>query len=159
MKFIYSFSWIRCFFGLIICNLLFSVRFVRICNTFCDFNDRNTVESGTMFAPRLCFNGEMQRYITFIELYTFLDKDFSTLIENGNNFQFSQAVCATSTGKLICFKPREIAITFLSLYKFPVVALFVSFLDIIDFFLMGTNIIIPYPSFVCKTVTLVDWHW
>ena len=23
-----------------------------------------------MFAPRLCFNGEMQRYITFIELYT-----------------------------------------------------------------------------------------
>jgi len=47
----------------------------------------------------------------------------------------------------------------ISLYKFPVMALFVSFLDIIDFFLMGTKIIIPYPSFVCKTVALVDGHW
>jgi hypothetical protein len=101
----------------------------------------------------------MQRYTTFIELYTFLDKDFSTLITNGNSFQFSQAVCAKSTGKLICFKPREISIMLISLKKFPVVALFVSFLDIIDFFLMGTKIIIPYPSFVCKTVVLVDGHW
>ena len=33
----------------------------------------------------------MQRYTTFIEFYTCLDNDFSTLIENGNNFQFSQA--------------------------------------------------------------------
>ena len=106
---------IRCFFGLIICNLLFSVRFVRICNIFCDFNDRNTVKLGTIFAPRLCFSGEMQRYTTFIEIYTCLDKDFSTLIENGNWFQFSQAVCAKSTGKLTCFKPREISIMLISL--------------------------------------------
>ena len=107
MKFIYSFSWVRCFFGLIICNLLFSVRFVRICNIFCDFNDRNTVKSGNIFAPMLCFHGEMQRYTTFIELYTFLDKDFSTLIENGNSCQFSQAVCAKSTGKPTCYKRRK----------------------------------------------------
>ena len=100
MKFIYSFSWIRCFFGLIICNLLFSVRFVRICNIFCDFYDRNTVKSGKMFAPRLCFTVKCKGK----------DKDFSTLIENGNSFQFSQAVCAKSTGKLTCFKPREISI-------------------------------------------------
>jgi hypothetical protein len=115
VKFIYSFSWIRCFFGLIICNFLFYVRFVRICNIFCDFNDRNTVKSGNIFAPRLCFNDEMQRYTTFIEIYTGLDKDFSTLIENGNSFQFSQAVCAKLTGKLTCFKPREISIMLISL--------------------------------------------
>ena len=159
MKFIHSFSWIRCFFGLIICNLLFSVRFVRICNIFCDLNDRNTVKSGNIFAPRLCFHGELQRYTTFIELYTLLDKNFSTLIENGNSFQFSQAVCAKSTGTLICFKPREISIMLISLKQIPVMALFVSFLDIIDFFLMGTKIIIPYPSFVCKMVALVGGHW
>jgi hypothetical protein len=50
----------------------------------------------SIFTPRLCFSGEMQRYTTFIEFYTCLDNDFSTLIENGNNFQFSQAVCAKS---------------------------------------------------------------
>jgi hypothetical protein len=115
VKFIYSFSWIRCFFGPIICHLLFSVRLVRICNIFCDFNDRNTVKSGNIFAPRVCFHGEMQRYTTVIELYTFLDKDCSTLIENGNSFQFSQAVCAKSTGKLTCFKPWEISIMRISL--------------------------------------------
>jgi hypothetical protein len=42
----------------------------------------------------------------FFQIYTFLDSDFSTLIENHNNFQFSQAVCAKSTGKLTCFKPN-----------------------------------------------------
>jgi hypothetical protein len=88
---------------------------VRICNIFCDFNDRNTVKSGKIFAPRLCFNDEMQRYTTFIEFYTGLDKNFSTLIENGNSFQFSQAVCAKLTGKLTCFKPREISIMLISL--------------------------------------------
>jgi len=46
----------------------------------------------------------MQRYSPFIEFYTFLDSDFSTLIENRNNFQFSQAVCAKSSSKLICFE-------------------------------------------------------
>jgi hypothetical protein len=98
------------FFDPIICHLFFSVRFVRICSIFCDFNDRNTVKLGNIFAPRLCFHGEMQRYTTFIKLYTFLDKDFRTLIENGNSFQFSQAVCAKSTGKLTCVKSREISI-------------------------------------------------
>jgi hypothetical protein len=51
---------------------------------------------------------EKRKLQNFIELYTFLDKDFSTLIENGNSCQFSQAVCAKSTGKPTCFKPREI---------------------------------------------------
>ena len=80
-----------------ICHLLFSVRFVRGCNIFCDFNDGNTVKSGNIYTPRLCFRDEMQRYTTFIELYTCLGNDFSTLIENGNTIQFSQAVCAKST--------------------------------------------------------------
>ena len=57
-----------------------------------DFNDCNTGKSGNIYTPRLCYNGEMQRYTTFIEFYTCLDNDFNTLIENGNNFQFSQAV-------------------------------------------------------------------
>ena len=105
-----SFSWIRCFLSPIICHLLLSVRFVRIWSILCDFNDRNTVKTGNIFLPRLCFKGEMQRYTTVIEFYTFFDNDFSTLIENVNNFQFSQAVCAKSKGKLTCFKPREISI-------------------------------------------------
>ena len=69
-------SWIPCFFGPIICHLLFSVRFVRICNIFCDFNDRNTVKTGNIFTPRLCFKGTQ---LSFIEFYTFLDNDFSSL--------------------------------------------------------------------------------
>jgi hypothetical protein len=36
----------------------------------------------------------------FFQIYTFLDSDFSTLIENHNNFRFSPAVCAKSSGKL-----------------------------------------------------------
>ena len=40
----------------------------------------------------------------FFQIYTFLDSDFSTLIENHNHFQFSQAVCAKSSGKLTLFK-------------------------------------------------------
>jgi hypothetical protein len=43
-------------------------------------------------------------------MYTFLDSDFNTLIENRNNFQFAQDVCAKSSGKLTCLKPREISI-------------------------------------------------
>ena len=46
----------------------------------------------------------------FFQIYTFLDSDFSTLIENLNNCQFSQTVCAKSSGKLTCLKPREISI-------------------------------------------------
>ena len=38
----------------------------------------------------------MQRYKTFIEFYTFLDSDFSTLIENRNSSQCSQVVYAKS---------------------------------------------------------------
>jgi hypothetical protein len=34
----------------------------------------------------------------FFQIYTFSDSDFSTLIENRNNFQFSQAVCAKYRG-------------------------------------------------------------
>jgi len=52
----------------------------------------------------------MQRYKTFIEFYTFLDSDFSTLIENRNSSQCSQVVYAKSTGKLTCLKLREILI-------------------------------------------------
>ena len=104
-----SFYWIRCFFGPMICHLLFSVG---VCNIFCDFNEGNTVKSGNIYTPRLCFSGEMQRYTTFIEFYTCLDNDFSTLIENGNNFQFSQAVCAKSSVKLTCLKLREISYPF-----------------------------------------------
>jgi hypothetical protein len=58
-----------------------------------------------MFAPRLCFTVKCKGK----------DKDFGTLIENGNSFQFSQAVCAKLTGKLTCFKPREISIMLISL--------------------------------------------
>jgi hypothetical protein len=32
----------------------------------------------------------------FLQISTFLDCDFSTLIENGNNFEFSQDFCAKS---------------------------------------------------------------
>jgi len=46
----------------------------------------------------------------FFQIYTFLDSDFSTLIENRINFQFSQTVCAKSSSKLTCLKPREISI-------------------------------------------------
>ena len=47
----------------------------------------------------------------FFQIYTFLDSDFSTLIEYRNNFKFSQDFCAKSLGKLTCLKPREISIT------------------------------------------------
>jgi hypothetical protein len=47
------------------------------------------VKSGNIFAPRLCFNGKGTTLLLSFTL--FLDKDFSTLIENGNSFQFSQA--------------------------------------------------------------------
>jgi len=57
----------------------------------------------------------MQRYTTFIVFYTLLDSDLSTLIENNFYFQFSQAVCAKSSGKLICLKPQEISIMFIPL--------------------------------------------
>jgi hypothetical protein len=51
----------------------------------------------------------------FFKIYTFLDNDFSTLIENRNNFRFSQAVCAKSSGKLTCLKPREISVMLIPL--------------------------------------------
>ena len=66
--------------------------------------------------------------------------NFSTLKENRNNFQFSQAVCAKSSCKLTCLKPREISIMLISLYKCPVVTSFVSFLNVIDFFFVRTKI-------------------
>jgi hypothetical protein len=45
----------------------------------------------------------------FFQISTFSDSDFSTLIEHGSNFQFTQDFCAKSSGKLICLKPREIS--------------------------------------------------
>ena len=63
----------------------------------------------------------------FFQIYTFLDSDFSTLIENLNNCQFSQTVCAKSSGKLTCLKPREISIMVIPLKKYPVATSFVSF--------------------------------
>ena len=46
----------------------------------------------------------------FFQIYTSLDSDFSTFTENRNNFQCSQDVCAKSSDKLTCLKPREISI-------------------------------------------------
>jgi hypothetical protein len=46
----------------------------------------------------------------FFQSSTFLYCDFSTLIENGNNFQFSQDCCAKSSGNLTCLNPWEISI-------------------------------------------------
>jgi hypothetical protein len=51
----------------------------------------------------------------FFQIYTFLDSDLSTLIEHRINFQFSQTVCAKSSGKLTCLKPREISILLIPL--------------------------------------------
>ena len=45
----------------------------------------------------------------FFQISTFSESDFSTLIDHGNNFQFTQDFCAKSSGKLTCLKPREIA--------------------------------------------------
>ena len=56
------------------------------------------------------YNDLSKGHNLFFQIYTFLDSDFSTLIENRNNFQFSQVVCAKSSGKLTCLKPREISI-------------------------------------------------
>ena len=57
----------------------------------------------------------MQRHTTFIKFYTFLDSDFSILVEIPNNFQFFQGVFVKSSGKLTCLKPREISIMLISL--------------------------------------------
>ena len=46
----------------------------------------------------------------FFQISTFLDCDFSTLIENGNHFEFSQEFYAKSSGKLTWLKPWEISI-------------------------------------------------
>jgi hypothetical protein len=61
------------------------------------------------------YNDLSKGHNLFFQIYTFLDSDFSTLIENRNNFQFSQAVCAKSSGKLTCLKPREISIMLIPL--------------------------------------------
>jgi hypothetical protein len=75
--------------------------------------------------------------ILFFHIYTFLDSDFSTLIENRNNFQFWQDFCVKS-------------------WLFPFTN-FMSFRRLrLFFFFIGTNIIIPYSFFVCKTVGWVD---
>jgi hypothetical protein len=48
--------------------------------------------------------------IASFQIYTFLDSDVSTLLENRNNFQFTQDSCAKLSGKLTCLKSREISI-------------------------------------------------
>ena len=80
-----------------------------------------------------------------------MDSDFSTLIENRNNFQFSQAVCAKSSGKFTCFKTaRNINRAYfpLKISCRDVVRVISSFSE--------KKIIIPYPFFVYKTVGRVD---
>ena len=74
------------------------------------------------------------------------------MIENRNNFQFSQAVCAKSSGKLTLFKTAgNINPAYSPLKKNPVVTSFTSFL-----LFYGSKINIQYPFFVCKTVGRVD---
>ena len=88
----------------------------------------------------------------FFQIYTCLDSDFSTLIENRIIFQFSQAVCAKSSGKLTCFKTA-------GNINYAYSPLKISCRDVvgvISSFFMGTKIIIPYPFFVYKTVGRVD---
>ena len=48
--------------------------------------------------------------IASFPIYTFLDSDVSTLIYNRINFQFSQDICAKSSGKLTCLNHRGISI-------------------------------------------------
>ena len=67
------------------------------------------------------------KVLTFVEIYTFLDSGFSTLIEYRNDFKFSEDFCTKSLCKLTYLKPREISILYLPLYKYPVVTSFVSF--------------------------------
>jgi hypothetical protein len=57
----------------------------------------------------------------FFQIYTFLDSDFSTLIEYRNNLKFSQDFFAKSLSKLSCLKPREISIIVIPLKTYPVV--------------------------------------
>jgi hypothetical protein len=53
----------------------------------------------------------------FFQIYTFLDSDYNALIENRNNFQFSQEVCPKSSGKRTCLKPQEISIMVIPILK------------------------------------------
>ena len=89
----------------------------------------------------------------FFQISTFSDSDFSTLIEHGNNFQFTQEFCAKSSGKLICLKPREISFMVIPLYKYSVLTSFVSFLL---FWGEKDNHTI---LFVCVQNGLADGHW
>ena len=65
---------------------------------------------------------------TFFQIDTFLDSDFSTLMENRNRFHFSEDFCAKSSCKPTCWKQREISNMVIPLLKSPVVTSFVSFL-------------------------------
>ena len=74
------------------------------------------------------------------------------MIENRNNFQFSQAVCANCSGKLTLFKTAgNINPAYSPLKKTLVVTSFASFL-----LFYGSKVNIPFPFFVCKTVGRVD---
>ena len=57
----------------------------------------------------------------FFQIYTFRDSD-------RNNFQFAQDVCAKSSGRLTCLKPRKYESWLFSFKQYPVVTLFVPFL-------------------------------
>ena len=84
--------------------------------------------------------------IPFFHIYTFLDSDFSILIENRNNVQCCQYVCVKSfktAGNINHgYSPLRISCR--------------DVVRVIFFFFMGTKIIIPYSFFVCKTVGWVD---
>ena len=79
----------------------------------------------------------------FFQISTFLDCDFSTLIENGINFEFSQELCAKSSGKLTCLKRGKF-----QSWLFPFKNI-LSWRRSCHFFLfIGTKITKPY-SFLC----------
>ena len=59
----------------------------------------------------------MQRSQLFFQIYTFLDSDFSTLIEYRNNLKLSQDFCAKSLGEHTCLKPRKISMMVIPLKK------------------------------------------
>jgi hypothetical protein len=42
---------------------------------------------------------------TFFQMYTFLDSDFHSLIENRNYFQFAEDVCSKSSGVMTNVHP------------------------------------------------------
>ena len=74
------------------------------------------------------------------------------MIDNRNNFQFAQDVCAKPSGKLTCLKPRGNSNHGCS----PLNNILSWCCSCHFFFFVGTKIIIPYSFFVFKAVGRVD---